>query len=852
MGNIVRILLVLLLLLATVAIPVIGASPADPEDYVPSELVVGFNPGFFSSEQELTEISSQLHAHFNATVLENSSRLGVRGAQLVRLGDNVTVEEAIAWYRENSTVLFAEPDYIAALPPVSQPGESMTGPPDGQEEGSQVTRMMALRYPDDPLYSTQWNLKKIGLPAAWELTTGSGSVVIAVLDTGIDDTHPEFSGNIWTNPGEIAGNGIDDDGNGFVDDVHGWDFLQNDNSPRDDTGHGTEVASVIASGGNNGIGIAGVMWNVKILPVKIGDSSGFYGSNIVKGVGYANNLGAHIIVCSFGGYDYSNLEQAAFDQAEEPLFVCAAGNDGQNTDIYPHYPSGFANPNIISVAATDADDDLCYFSNYGENSVDVGAPGSAVPALSLNSQYYYIDGTSMATPHVAGLAGLVLSRNREISSIGVRRLIMDHADPTGLNGYVGAGGRINADSTVSAVEVNDLLTINATAGVGGTIIPEGYIIVSPGWNLTFAFVPDPGYGVSSVRVDGEDYGPVQDYTLSDIREDHDLRVSFAPVVATYTVSATAGVGGTITPSGIITVPAGSDRTFSIVPDPGYRILDVTVDSMHLGPVQSYTFSGTATDHSISATFTQAPVLCTITAFASQGGTVSPYGYLSVTPGSSLPFFVVPEPGYQVYGVIVDGINVGPVAYFLFSDIREDHTLTALFIPETELPGMMTLTLEPGWNFISTPGPLAQGQDTAGVVFHDVNTGGHSLFSYDAGSGEWNSLIADDVVVPLRGLWVYSTVQKDIPLYLDEDSETTAIPLYSGWNAIGCPASSDISARDALASIADSWSQVIGYDAGLQRYEVSLINGGSGTHSDSNTLAPGKGYWVFVRNPCSFR
>lgn len=141
---------------------------------------------------------------------------------------------------------------------------------------------------------------------------------------------------------------------------------------------------------------------------------------------------------------------------------------------------------------------------------------------------------------------------------------------------------------------------------------------------------------------------------------------------------------------------------------------------------------------------------------------------------------------------------------------------------------------------------------AGVIFRDVNTSGHSLFTYSAESGDWASLKADDILEPYTAVWVYSSGQTYIVLALEPDCETHEVPLFPGWNAIGCPGASDVPARDALASVADSWSQIIGFDAELQKYEVSLINGGSGIHSDANALAPAKGYWVFVRNPCVLR
>jgi subtilisin family serine protease len=225
-------------------------------------------------------------------------------------------------------------------------------------------------------------------PEAWDVTQGSSTVVIAVMDTGVDYNHPDLAGNIWSNPGEVAGNTLDDDNNGYVDDIRGWDFVDDDNDPVDVQGHGTHVSGTIAAVGNNGIGVTGVCWQAKIMPLRTFDafSGGATSARIIAAIGYAVNKGAKVINASFGGPDYSQAEYDALSSANSAgvLFVAAAGNETANNDTTPAYPAGYNLANIISVAATDQNDGLTYFSNYGATSVHVAAPGqniySTVPA----------------------------------------------------------------------------------------------------------------------------------------------------------------------------------------------------------------------------------------------------------------------------------------------------------------------------------------------------------------------------------------------------------------------------------------------------------------------------------------
>jgi hypothetical protein len=721
-------------------------------------------------------VASELHAHFNATVLKNSTVLGIPGLELIRLGDGVTIEEAIDWYSAQPQVLFAEPNYLI---PVPQPAPDAGPEEDGEAfaTSSDAVRLSTI-YPNDPEFSNQWNLKTIQMPSAWDLSVGSDTVVIAVADTGVNYNLPDLRGNIWINQEEIPGNGIDDDRNGYIDDVYGWDFFNNDNVPLDDHGHGTVIASIMGSKGNNQEGIAGILWNVRIMPLKCGNEKGKIDiSSFIEGVRYAKNNGAKIITCSFGNYEYVNSEKMAIENAPDILFVCAAGNDGKNVDITPVYPASYPCPNIISVAATDPSDNLCSFSNYGPSSVHVGAPGKDIPAQSFDSKFYFITGTSFAVPHVAGVAGLVLSLDPSKKPTEIRQLIVDNVDrPATLAGYVISGGRINAYKVLTAT-------------------------------------------ISSKK---------------------------------YLITATASPGGSIHPSGLVEALFGSSQTFTISPDPGYRVDDVVIDGIHYGALSIFTFNDIKSDHTITASFSPRPVsVFTITASATAGGTIEPSGQVQVTAGSSQAFKIAPSPGYRIGDVMVNGKSVGPVSTYTFQNVQSNQSISARFEVSPGGGKILNVTLEKGWNFISVPDRLVDGQDTAGSVFRDVATDGRLTFIYDAYTARWQILPGESKIEPYRGIWIYSANSTLVHFPLQDNKNKNPISLYQGWNAIGCPETTPIPARNAFSSIVNNWSMAIGYDAKQQQYENVLIRGGSGSHSDENPLLPGKGYWVYITNPCPF-
>lgn len=331
------------------------------------------------------------------------------------------VDEAIQYY--SSMGITAEPDY----------------------------RVYALTTPNDPSYSQQWGLKKISAPAAWDIATGFSNIVAAVIDTGVDLDHPDLIDNLWTNRGEIPNNGIDDDGNGYIDDVHGWNFVANTANTDDDNEHGTHCAGIIGAAANNGLGVSGVSWDVSIMPVKVLDSAGNgYTSNVINGIRYAVENGADIISLSLGSAYDSLSEKTVIESFPDVLFVIAAGNDGKKTVNYPAaYAAEF--DHVMAVASTTSSDSLSSFSNYGKG-VTVAAPGSDIYSTVPSGSYASMSGTSMAAPLVAGSAALMKSVDSSLTPSEIKSMIVSTADRFSI---FYSFGRLNLASALKSVEPAD-------------------------------------------------------------------------------------------------------------------------------------------------------------------------------------------------------------------------------------------------------------------------------------------------------------------------------------------------------------------------------------------------------------
>ena len=453
--------------------------------YAEGELLVRFAPQGDACEPNVDSASMLMSTIGGASVeLEYSI---VPGLCLIRLPEGMTVEEGIKALSESDDVLYVEPNY-------------------------EVNALSVI--PNDPRFGELWNMHNTGqsggtadadidAPEAWDVATGGGSeVIVAVIDTGVDYLHPDLAANMWINEAEFNGTpGVDDDGNGYVDDIYGYDFAYYNGDPIDDNGHGSHVSGTIGAVGNNGIGVAGVCWNIKIMALKFLFSGGSgYTSDAVSCVQYATLMGARVMSNSWGGGGYSSALENAIRAAGDAgiLFIASAGNGySSNNDIYPHYPSSYELDNVVAVLSTDHYDLLSEHSNYGLISVDLGAPGgdydNKILSCYMDGGYYWAYGTSMAAPHVSGACALVWSASPKLSHMEVKDLIMRTVDPLPiLSGRCVSGGRLNLHSAiletgaawiditpdtgfVAPGEVNDVnVVFNANLPVGTY---EGQIIV---------------------------------------------------------------------------------------------------------------------------------------------------------------------------------------------------------------------------------------------------------------------------------------------------------------------------------------------------------------------------------------
>jgi len=310
------------------------------------------------------------------------------------------VMETIKKLSMNPHVLYAEPDYLA------------------QE----------FIIPNDPLFKYLWGTERIKAPLAWNYTTGSSDVAVGVIDSGIDHYHPDIRNNMWTSPdGKFA---------------NGWNFFRNNGDSTDLIGHGTRVAGTIGAVGNNNIGITGVCWNVRVASLRFG----FDFASAIAAIDFANAYKISILNASWGSRAYSQALKFAIEQYDG-LFIAAAGNSGTNNDVILDYPSSYGIDNIISVAATNPNDTLASFSNYGAKSIDIAAPGTDIMSLSLHGGYTRQSGTSMSAPHVAGAAALLKSYMPNLNALDIKFIILSSVDKNfNLNGKISSGGILNVNA----------------------------------------------------------------------------------------------------------------------------------------------------------------------------------------------------------------------------------------------------------------------------------------------------------------------------------------------------------------------------------------------------------------------
>ena len=328
-------------------------------------------------------------------------------------------------------------------------------------------------WSNDPQADDLWGLfdtHGISAPAAWDAALDAEDVVVAVIDTGVNTAHPDLAGRIWTNPDEIADNGIDDDGNGYIDDINGWDFVEDDAVPNDPNGHGTHVSGTIAAVRNNETGIAGVADNARIMALRFLNANGSgYISDALVALEYAVDNNAPISNNSWGGGGYSSAFSDMLDQAASNghVFVAAAGNSAQDIDAYVSYPAGYSHPNILSVAAHGPTGVLASFSNYGITSVDISAPGVSILSSVSSSGYAYYSGTSMAAPHAAGVAAMLLGLNSSLSPVELIDHILVGGRRSAAFGSLRSGAALDAFGALQSADPDTpIVTISGAPSSG--------------------------------------------------------------------------------------------------------------------------------------------------------------------------------------------------------------------------------------------------------------------------------------------------------------------------------------------------------------------------------------------------
>ncbi len=479
-GRFVRIsVLVLSVLIGGFTSPPTSAQIVD-QPYVPAEVIIKFKAN--APRDEIDGVLAEL----GATRVKTFRRIG---ASLERI-DKLDVPEAIARFADHPHIAYIEPNYLWSTDII----------------------------PNDPSFDLLWGMHNTGqsggtpdadidAPEAWDEFTGTDAVIVGVIDTGVDYNHVDLAANMWINSGEIPGNGVDDDSNGYIDDIYGIDAYNGDSDPIDDHGHGTHCSGTVGAVGDNGIGVVGVNWNVRIMALKFLSAGGSGPTDAaIECVEYATMMGAAVTSNSWGGGPYSAALEDAITDAYNAgiLFVAAAGNYGDDNDLYPHYPSSYTVPGVVAVGATDHNDERVnvgyWASNYGLTSVDLGAPGLDIYSTMPGNNYEYKGGTSMATPHVSGTLALIKGRFPAITADAAKTLLLNSVDPIpALEGLWVTGGRLNAWKALSgpdSIPPDPVTDLTASATTSTAVLlqwtaagDDGFEGTASAYDVRFASFP---------------------------------------------------------------------------------------------------------------------------------------------------------------------------------------------------------------------------------------------------------------------------------------------------------------------------------------------------------------------------
>lgn len=605
--------------------------------FVEGEVIVQYKPEIVENISVFKSVSDNANKRVHPKNVSAFDSKTIRGVQHNTLPENISVKDAVDLYLKDPNVLWAQPNFVYRL----------------------------SRIPNDPRFNEQWAFHNTGqsvngkpsgtpdadidMPEAWDTFTGpvgSDDVVIALVDTGIDYSHPDLRDNIWTNPGEMGfdsigrdkrSNGVDDDGSGIIDDWHGWNLVDINGDVSDIEGHGTVCGGAIGAAGDNAIGVSGVNWRVKILPVKVANAQGYATDFwIMQGMSRAYDADIKLFLLSLSSSDPADHYIGNFIRdTPDALYIVAAGNTDAwpepNNDVTPIYPASWPYDNIISVAATDNNDNLASFSHYGVNSVDLAAPGGPYNSIVLphnGGGYEYTQGTSISAPMVAGVAALIKSINPGANPTAIKNAIMQNVDTkSSLTGKVKSGGRLNANRALNSVAVTVLpkpdFVADVTSGVDPVTVhftdqSTGARIQQWTWNF--------GDGSSSYETNPTHTYHPGSYTVTLTLSNNQgsntstktnyIRVD--PALPVFYIVPNFNAGGSINPSTIQSVQYGSAQTFTIVPNTGYYTEDVIASGVSQGSISSYTFTNVQANSTISATFKPAIPRANFTANTTSG------------------------------------------------------------------------------------------------------------------------------------------------------------------------------------------------------------------------------------------
>ncbi len=795
---------------------------------------------------------------------------------LISLPPSLSIVEALRFFQRHAAVEHVEPNLLIPVKAV----------------------------PNDPEFSTQWSLHNTGQTGgaddadidaveAWDIEQGTTQVVIAIIDTGVDYTHEDLAANIWQNPGEIPDNGIDDDANGYIDDTMGWDFVDSfggavgedfeipDNDPMDRHGHGTHVAGIAGAVTNNSLGIAGVTWNCTIMPVRAGykDQSGggiLESDDAAQAIVYAAENGAQVINLSWGDYQTSNLirDAMAFATTRGALICAAAGNENSSDRIYP---AASENDAVLAVGALDNKDKKSSFSNYGDW-VHVSAPGAGIYSTHLNNSYRFMSGTSMAAPHVAGVAALLFSFFPDLSPLEIKSRIMRSVDMLpDLAGKSITSGRINAHTALSGMyETPHIFSLSPDAAHRGDQITllgdclgseqgSGYVSFQPGINASIISWSDTS--IQCTVPESAQTGAVTVTTSEGTSNGIEITILTKLYDELVIENAFLGVGQALgwradDQSWLYELPFtftffGQQYNTVYVSSNGYLdFTNSTSSYMNSTEIlkQRCMIAPLWDDIITNGTFQEGEDIY-IHSPSPDSVCIRWIGERYETGDPVNVEVILYENGRIIFNYGPGNINLSPTIgisggdgnkYRLSSydgNTQLNQVQSILFTPCGDNGHSFTIPLDVGWNLISLP--LAPDTSSISQIIGSASEGIESIWGYNAGT--WQVYIPSspqmsnlEAMKTGYGYWV-KTNQEGLSIQIQGELKTTPLALANGWNLIGINSLQSMAIEDALSDIEGEYESVWGYKDGVWQ----TYNPQNPGFSDLEEIEPGMGYWVKV-------